>query len=112
MRNYETLVLFSPEAEETLDERVKALRSILDRSGAVEVREERVGRRRLAYPVARKEAGVYVLFEYRAPAEAPRKIREACALDEGILRQMTVLRSERRSKPAPAEAKKKRRLAQ
>ena len=91
MPNYETLILLPPEIEgEALDARVGGLRKTIETAGATEIRENRIGRKRLAYRVAKKEAGVYVAFEYAAPSDTPEKIRQAFAVDEGIHRSKTV----------------------
>lgn len=91
MPNYETLILLPPEIEgEALDARVGGIKNSIEAAGATEIRENRIGRKRLAYPVAKKEAGVYVAFEYAAPSTAPDKVRLAFAVDEGILRHKTI----------------------
>lgn len=91
MPNYETLILLPPEIEgEALEARVGGLKKIIENAGAVEIRENRIGRKRLAYRVAKKEAGVYVAFEYAGPSDAPEKVRRAFAIDEGIIRSKTV----------------------
>ena len=99
MRNYETLILLPPELEgEALDARVAQIRAAIEAAGGTQVRDNRLGRKRLAYPVGKKEAGVYVAFAYTSETSVPEKIRQFLALDEGVLRASTV----EKAAPQPA----------
>jgi len=68
-------------------DRVKAL---LDRFGAVVEKEDKWGRRKLAYPIAKQTEGIYTFITYTAPAETPLEIESRLRLMENVLRFMTI----------------------
>ena len=71
MTEYEILLLLDPElAEEKQGEIVGRVRTLIEKGGGTFERHDAWGRRRLAYPIAKKEEGVYHLSASR---RAPRR---------------------------------------
>jgi small subunit ribosomal protein S6 len=91
MRTYETLFITSPvlteEEERTSVEGFAQL--VLDGGGAL-VARERMGRRRLAYPIRKHEDGVYTRFLYDSATAVPRELERRLRLSDRVLRVLTV----------------------
>jgi small subunit ribosomal protein S6 len=70
MTTYEILMLLDPErAEARQDDIVARTRDLVEKSGGAWHSHDAWGRRRLAYPIAHKEEGVYHLVVFDAEAE-------------------------------------------
>lgn len=50
------------------------------------------GRRDLAYPIKKRQAGVYSLYLYKAEADLPEKLERVLKLNTKVIRHLTVLR--------------------
>lgn len=86
LREYETLFVVQPElTDDVANALIERLRGVLERMGAELLREERWGKRKLAFEVEKHGRGNYSLFHYVGPvgvvAELERTMRN---LDEVI----------------------------
>lgn len=92
-KNYEGVVILDPlmtdEAREAMIER---LGKLLTDGGATLKETALWGKRKLAYPIQRKNEGFYVIyfFTLEEDGEVIEKFERTCRYDENILRQMTV----------------------
>lgn len=91
MRNYELLMILSPEVAEedvpaTLD---RVAESITAKGGAV-TETNRWGRRKLAYPINRFTEGNYVLTLVQLEPEATAELEANLRISERILRHLLV----------------------
>lgn len=92
-RNYETLVILNPSlSEDEINALVDRLQGILTNGGATILDTARWGRRRLAYEIAKKNEGYYVIYYFTLDGshEVLETIERACRYDENVMRQMTV----------------------
>jgi small subunit ribosomal protein S6 len=88
---YETVFITLPsltEQEET--DLVAALAQVVSDDGGTMVANDRMGRRRLAYPIRKFEDGVYTRFLYDASAAVPKELDRRIRLSDKILRHLTV----------------------
>lgn len=91
MPTYETLFITSPiltEEEETST--VQALAQVVGDGGGVFAANDRMGRRRLAYPILKHQDGVYVRFLYDAEPAVPKELERRLRLSDRVLRSLTV----------------------
>ena len=90
MPTYETLFITLPTLSED-EERasVAPLAQIVSERGVM-VANERIGRRRLAYPIKKFEDGVYTRFLYDAEETLPRELERRLRISDKVLRHMTV----------------------
>ncbi len=90
MPTYETLFITLPTLSEDEEHVVVApLAQLVVERGAM-VANERLGRRRLAYPIKKHEDGVYTRFLYDADETLPREIERRLRISDKVLRQLTV----------------------
>jgi small subunit ribosomal protein S6 len=89
MTTYEILLLLDPEqAEARQDEIVARTRELVEKAGGNWQSHDLWGRRRLAYPIAHKEEGVYHLVVFDAPAETLDEISRVLKIDDAVVRHM------------------------
>jgi small subunit ribosomal protein S6 len=104
---YETLFITPPDMAED-DERaaVETLAKIVTDGGGSLVANERMGRRRLAYPIRKFEDGVYVRFLYDSESGVPKELERRIRLSDVVLRSLTVRLEEDWAAAAKKQAKR------
>jgi small subunit ribosomal protein S6 len=89
--NYEALVILSAQLDDTArEELIEKLRKLLEGAG-MQIREVALwGRRRLAYPINKRNDGYYVIFYFtgKETTEVFEVFDRTCRYDENIYRQM------------------------
>jgi small subunit ribosomal protein S6 len=112
---YEILLLLDPEqAEARQDDILARTRDLVEKSGGDWRSHDAWGRRRLAYPIAHKEEGVYHLVVFDAEAATLEEISRVLKIDDAVLRHLATRhiagsrtsapRDEAAAVPAPVEA--------
>ena len=111
MTTYEILLLLDPEqAEAHQEELIARVRSLVEAAGGTWRSHDAWGRRRLAYPIAKKAEGVYHLVVFESTPETLDEIVRVLKIDDAVLRQMATKHIEGsrtsapREEPAPAAA--------
>lgn len=90
-RTYETVVIFDSSMDESeVEERVERYRKILT-GGDGPFRVTPWGKRKLAFPIRKKEQGIYSILRYEAEPEALNEFERIVRLDEQVLRHLTVV---------------------
>jgi small subunit ribosomal protein S6 len=93
--DYEILLLLDPElAEPKQADVVGRLRTLIEQGGGTFERHDVWGRRRLAYPIDKKEEGVYHLLSFSASAETLDELSRVLKIDDGVIRHMATRRPE------------------
>ena len=89
MTTYEILLLLDPEqAEARQDDIVARTRDLVEKNGGAWHSHDAWGRRRLAYPIAHKEEGVYHLVVFDAEAATLEEISRVLKIEDAVLRHM------------------------
>lgn len=89
MTTYEILLLLDPEqAEARQDDIVARARDLVEKNGGAWHSHDAWGRRRLAYPIAHKEEGVYHLVVFDAEAATLDEISRVLKIDDAVLRHL------------------------
>jgi small subunit ribosomal protein S6 len=114
LTTYEILLLLDPEqAEAHQDDIVARARDLVEKSGGAWHSHDAWGRRRLAYPIAHKEEGIYHLVVFDAEADTLDEISRVLKIDDAVLRHMatrhiagsrTTAPRDELTAPAPAPA--------
>ena len=109
MRVYELIYIVKPDLpEEEVDATLSLVRETLESGGATIDKEEKWGKRRLAYRVQRYEDGYYVLLQYSLDgnSDLPKEVERRLRVADPIIKFMTVRIDEDLKRIA--KAKKKR----
>lgn len=90
MPTYETIFITLPTLSEDEERTVVAPLSQLIADRGTMAANERIGRRRLAYPIKKFEDGVYTRFLYDADPSLPKELERRLRISDKVLRQLTV----------------------
>jgi small subunit ribosomal protein S6 len=86
---YEILLMLDPERAEARQEEIVArTRELVEKSGGAWHSHDAWGRRRLAYPIAHKEEGVYHLVVFDADAPTLDEISRVLKIEDTVLRHL------------------------
>jgi len=92
---YEILLLLDPElAEQKQAEVVGRLQTLIEKGGGTLERHDVWGRRRLAYPIDKKEEGVYHLLSFTSSPETLDELSRVLKIDDDVMRHMATRRPE------------------
>jgi small subunit ribosomal protein S6 len=92
---YEILLLLDPDLpEERQAEVVARVQALIEQGGGTVERHDAWGRRRLAYPIQKKEEGVYHLVSFTAETETLDELSRVLKIDDDVLRHMATRRPE------------------
>ena len=93
MRDYEAVYIFdSALEEEKIGEKIERYHALVAGEGAGEITAvDHWGRRQLAYPIADKENGYYVVAHFNTAAERLPEFERILTLDEELLRYLIVI---------------------
>ena len=95
MTEYEILLLLDPDLpEEKQGEVVGRVRTLIEKGGGTVERHDPWGRRKLAYPIAKKDEGVYHLVSFTAAAETLEELGRVLKIDDDVMRHMATRRLE------------------
>ena len=91
VRNFELIVITSPEIDESgLESRVESINQFVTSHGGTMADIERWGRKKLAYPLDRFLEGNYVITTFQMNASACRELDESLKIAEDVLRHMLI----------------------
>lgn len=91
MPTYETLFITPPNlGEDEENVTVETLAQVVTEGGGSMIANDRMGRRRLGYPIRKFDDGVYVRFLYDSESDVPKELERRIRLSDRVLRSMTV----------------------
>jgi len=111
MREYETGFLISPNlSDEEIDSLISQMAEVIVKKQGEIIKEDRWGKRKLAYPIKKFEEAFYVFFHYKSEPEVILELERQFKQKDSILRYLTVKKDERENlrkkvKDMPAEPK-------
>lgn len=101
MRQFETLILLSPELSADSREGVlNAITGIIEREGGKLVEVDQWGMRDLAYPVHKLMRGFYVRLVYDAPPALVAELERNLRITDGVFKFLTVKLAEKAGEDA------------
>ena len=90
MNKYESVIIINPSVD---DEGIKALikkfTDIINNDGKVESVDE-LGKRRLAYEIAKNKEGFYIVFNFEAKPELIAELERNYRIDDSVMKFITV----------------------
>ncbi|MDR3265820.1 MAG: 30S ribosomal protein S6 [Synergistaceae bacterium] len=93
MRHYEMMALLDAEPEDPKEE-IEKIEEVVRNLGGVIVRTDVWGKRRLAYPIRKKNEGIYVLFNFNLEPAQTFELKRVLGLRPNIYRQIIILLDE------------------
>ncbi len=99
---YETIFIVNPDiSQENTEALTDDLIAKVEKVGGRIVKRENWGSRPLAYSIANRKRGNYILLVTDGSAEAINKLEHAISLEERIIRSLTTRLTELSDKPSP-----------
>ena len=96
MNDYEILLMLDPEApEERQNEILARTRELVETSGGAWQGHEPWGRRRLAYPIDKKDEGVYHLLTFDCAPATLDEVSRVLKISDGVMRHLATRRPKR-----------------
>ncbi len=96
-RVYELMFIAAPEtADEDIAKLNETITKLIETEGGSVVKLEDMGRRRLAYPINKKNEGYYVLFEIEGSGKEIAELERRMRVNDTIMRYLTVRVDEER----------------
>lgn len=90
MNKYECIFIIDPEiGEEGIQALVEKFKNLLETSAQLEGMDE-WGKRKLAYEIADKTEGYYVLADFSANSDFPRELERIFKITDGVLKYMII----------------------
>ena len=105
---YESYIIVDGNFEDpVVEEIISKYETLLKDNNAEIVKTDRVGRRRLAYPIQKKQNGYYVCFEFLSEPQFIEELDLKYRLDDNIIRYLTTFVDEKTLKSKEAHFKKR-----
>jgi len=91
MNNYETLYVLKPTlTDEETSANIAKIENILVKEGAEILATNKMGMRKLAYPVDKNERGVYTIVYFKAPGTIVNELERNLKFNEEVIKYLTV----------------------
>lgn len=101
---YECTFIVNPGLDDAqIETTAKAVEETIVKNGGEMVNTDHIGRRRLAYPIAKKHNGYYICMEFEMDGRSIERVERLLKLDENVIRHLTLKLDKRE-----LEAKRKR----
>lgn len=95
MREYETVFICSPNlADSQHNQIVEKIKGMVERHEGRVFFVRNMGKKNLAYPIAKQRKGIYTCLDYAANGSAVNDLERSMRLDENFLRFLTVVKKE------------------
>jgi len=105
---YETIFIVNPDiSQENTEALTDELVSKVEKSGGRIVKRENWGSRPLAYSIANRKRGNYILLVTDGEPDALKTLEHAISLEERIIRVQTIKLNELSDEPSPLARRKK-----
>jgi small subunit ribosomal protein S6 len=90
VNKYEIAVLYDPDLEIDLEKATSKVEKIFTDNGGTGVMADNWGKRKLAYPIKKNEAAVYVIYTLDLPGEGVHKIESTLNITDEVIRFLIV----------------------
>lgn len=93
--DYEILLMLDPDlSDDRQEEIIVRTRGLIEQGGGTWVGHDPWGKRRLAYPIDKKNEGIYHLLQFDAEPETVDELTRILKISEGVMRHMATRRIE------------------
>ncbi len=87
-RTYAGLFIIDPEQEETIETAENSIKTIVSENTGTITEEKKIGKKKLTYPIKKKEEGIYYELAFTAEPLAIEKITQLCNINTAVLRSI------------------------
>jgi small subunit ribosomal protein S6 len=91
MRTYEIIFIARPDvADEDVDKLIAQMEGVIQGAGGKVEKVEKLGRRRLAYRIAKQREGSYVLFQVQGTGDTVKEFERRLKVTDAVIKFLTV----------------------
>ena len=90
MRKYEVIFIVKPMEEDATNAVIEKFSNLIQNNGGTIDKEDRWGKKRLAYPINDETEGVYTVISFTSEPDFPAELDRIFKITEGVLRSMTL----------------------
>ena len=90
MRKYEVIFIVKPMEEDATNAVIEKFSNLIQNNGGTIDKEDRWGKKRLAYPINDETEGVYTVIRFTSNPDFPAELDRIFKITEGVLRSMTI----------------------
>ena len=109
-RVYEVMYIVDPDTvEDEVTRLSESLQHVITDQGGIVTKTEIMGRRALAYPINRKNDGIYMLYEVEGSGREIAELERRMRVNDQVMRYITVRVDEDRQRAEKFKAKRARR---
>lgn len=101
-RKWETLFIIHPDRVPEKDQVLEKVKEIIKSKEGDVLKVDEWGLRKLAYPIAKRKNGYYVLMEFYGLADTPKALEDYFRIDERVVRFIVVKLEDRYNPETPA----------
>jgi small subunit ribosomal protein S6 len=110
--DYEVTFIASPELQaEKVEELTAKVRSVIESAGGSIRSQQQLGKKKLAYPIAKFHEGSYVFFEVGGSGEMLKPLENSLRLSDSVIRYL-IIRVEKKKINAKLARKKEEKLSE
>lgn len=92
VKKYESVVIINANIEEAqIENEINGIQEIFKANNVVVWDADKVGRKRLAYPIKKSRSGYYVVFRFDSETDFVKKYERLLRLNENIYRFLTIM---------------------
>jgi small subunit ribosomal protein S6 len=112
MRNYDIVVIYSPDlTEDDAARATEEVRTALTAAGGKIGKDEAWGRRKLAYTIRKRREGIYHYFQADSDAKTVAELERRLRLSDNVLRHLVVREDEEVRRARKSAARRAAKLA-
>ncbi|NOZ24934.1 MAG: 30S ribosomal protein S6 [Nitrospirae bacterium] len=91
MNFYENIAIIDPAlGDEEIEEASRKISDLIVKSGGEVLKEDRWGRKKLAYELNKKTHGYYILYTFKAPAAFIKKLEDFYKVYDPVFKYMVI----------------------
>ena len=94
MRKYEVIFIVKPMEEDATNAVIEKFSNLIQNNGGTIDKEDRWGKKRLAYPINDEVEGVYTVIKFTSEPAFPAELDRVYKITDGVLRTMIVAEAE------------------
>lgn len=111
LKNYELLYIVHPDLEGSIEKVTEKVAGYITKAKGEIVSQDEWGKKKLAYPIAKNNFGIYVLVNFKMDSVKLRDIERELRISEEIIRSMIVIEPEKTEDEKPKEKEPKKEKA-
>lgn len=96
MRSYELVFILNADMEdEATEAAVNKFTGLIEKNGGELVKVDKWGKRRLAYPINKRNEGYYVLVNFKAEPAVSHEVERVLRITDEVIRHMVIVQEDK-----------------